>query len=284
VELGLVDRQRGVVIEVRTELGPDLPAISGVESEIREALINLVLNAVDAVPNGGVLTLRTKPARATHGTGAVDVEVEDDGVGMDDETRRRCLEPFFTTKGERGTGLGLAMVYGVAQRHGAELEIRSAPGKGTTTCLSFPVATHAPAAAETSAPLAPTSRLRLLLVDDDPVLLRALGETLQKDGHVVVTANDGQAGIDAFKAAHDRGELFAAVITDLGMPHVDGRKVAASIKALSPSIPVLLLTGWGQGLLADADLPAHVDVILSKPPKLREIREALAQHCHGGTA
>jgi PAS domain S-box-containing protein len=278
--------QRGVVIEVRTELGADLPAISGVESEIREALINLVLNAVDAVPSGGVLTLRTKPPRTTNGAGpgAVDVEVEDDGVGMDEETRRRCLEPFFTTKGERGTGLGLAMVYGVAQRHGAELDIRSAPGKGTTTCLSFPVAAHSPAVAQSGAPLAPRSRLRLLLVDDDPVLLKALGETLQQDGHVLVIANDGQAGIDAFKAAHDRGEIFAAVITDLGMPHVDGRKVAASVKALSPSTPVLLLTGWGRGLLAEADTPAHVDVLLSKPPKLREIREALAQHCQGGEA
>jgi CheY-like chemotaxis protein len=126
--------------------------------------------------------------------------------------------------------------------------------------------------------------LRLLLVDDDPVLLKALGETLQQDGHVLVIANDGQAGIDAFKAAHDRGEIFAAVITDLGMPHVDGRKVAASVKALSPSTPVLLLTGWGRGLLAEADTPAHVDVLLSKPPKLREIREALAQHCQGGEA
>ncbi|HEX7759433.1 MAG TPA: ATP-binding protein [Caulobacteraceae bacterium] len=274
--------QRGVVIQVRMELAPDLPMVMGVESEIREALINLILNAVDAVPSGGVLTLRTKPAKAANGAGpgAVDVEVEDDGVGMDEETRRRCLEPFFTTKGERGTGLGLAMVYGVTQRHGAELDIRSAPGGGTTVCLNFPVAAHAPpASVQTGAGPAPPSRLRLLLVDDDPVLLKALGDALQKDGHVVVAANEGQAGIDAFSAAHDRGEVFAAVITDLGMPHVDGRKVAASVKGLSPSTPVLLLTGWGQGLLAESDMPAHVDILLSKPPKLREIREALAHLC-----
>ncbi len=274
--------QRGVVIAVRAELDPDLPAVMGVESEIREALINLVLNAVDAVPSGGVLTLRTKPAQAANGAGpgAVDVEVEDDGVGMDEETRRRCLEPFFTTKGERGTGLGLAMVYGVAQRHSAELGLRSTPGVGTTACLSFPIAAPAPAAsAQTKVDRAPLSRLRLLLVDDDPVLLKALGDALQKDGHLVVTANDGQAGIDTFRAAHGRGEVFAAVITDLGMPHIDGRKVAAEVKAISPATPVLMLTGWGQGLLAEADVPPHVDQILSKPPKLREIREALAQHC-----
>ena len=274
--------RRGVVIQMRTELGSDLPTIMGVESEIREALINLVLNAVDAIPDGGTLTLRTKPAQATNdaGIGAIEVEVEDNGVGMDEETRRRCLEPFFTTKGERGTGLGLAMVYGVAQRHGAELVIRSAPGTGTTACLSFPIAAHALAkSARTEVDRAALSQLRLLLVDDDPVLLKALGDALQKDGHFIVTANDGQAGIETFRSAHGRGEVFAAVITDLGMPHIDGRKVAAEVKAVSPATPVLLLTGWGQGLLAEADVPPHVDQILSKPPKLYEIREALAQHC-----
>ena len=268
--------QRAVVIAVRSELESDLPMVLGVESEIREALINLVLNAVDAVPNGGVLTLRTKSVAGA----LVDVEVEDDGIGMDEETRRRCLEPFFTTKGERGTGLGLAMVYGVAQRHGAELDLRSTPGAGTTAVLRFAVATHAPAAAaQTEIDRPPLPRLRLLLVDDDPVLLKALCDTLQNDGHLVVTANDGQTGIGTFRKAHGRGEVFAAVITDLGMPHIDGRKVAAEVKAISPATPVLLLTGWGQGLLAEADIPPHVDQVLSKPPKLREIREALAQHC-----
>ena len=114
-------QQRGAVIDLRTELDPDLPAVFGVESEVREALTNLVFNAVDAMPDGGVLTLRTRStgppgAAARHAV----VEVADTGVGMDEDTRRRCLEPFFTTKGERGTGLGLAMVYGVSQRHGAE--------------------------------------------------------------------------------------------------------------------------------------------------------------------
>jgi PAS domain S-box-containing protein len=269
--------ERGVVIEVRVEQAVDLPAVLGVESEIREALINLVLNAVDAIPEGGLLTLRTRLAGD-----AVAVEVQDNGVGMDEETRRRCLEPFFTTKGERGTGLGLAMVYGVIQRHGAEMDIRPAPGGGTLVSLSFPVPAHVSTpTGEAVAPVLP-SRLRLLLIDDDPVLLKALGDTLEADGHQLTIANDGQAGIDAFSAAHHRGEAFAAVITDLGMPYVDGRKVAAAIKALSPSMPVLLLTGWGQGLAADAEISPHVDRILSKPPKLRELRAALAQHCPAG--
>src|SRR5207244_8540565 len=134
------------------------------ESEIREALINLIFNAVDAMPSGGTLTLRTRIEEHSQGSSGnlhnLVVEVTDSGVGMDEETRRRCLEPFFTTKGERGTGLGLAMVYGVLQRHGAEVEIDSAPGKGTTVRLTFPVpATLATGAAEPYTAAAPPARL-----------------------------------------------------------------------------------------------------------------------------
>jgi len=269
-------QQRGAVIELRTELDPDLPAILGVESEVREALTNLIFNAVDAMPDGGVLTLRT---RSTAPGGATErrvvLEVADTGVGMDEDTRRRCLEPFFTTKGERGTGLGLAMVYGVAQRHAAEVDIDSRVGNGTTLGLSFPVPPVEPAgAADTLVHRAPASRLRILIVDDDPLLLKSLRDSLELDGHNVVAASGGEAGIDAFRAAP---QGFDAVITDLGMPYVDGRKVAEAVKTGAPSTPVILLTGWGQRLMADSEIPAHVDRVLSKPPKLRELRAALAE-------
>ena len=132
-------QQRGIVIEMQPELEENLPPAAGIESEIREALINLVFNAVDAMPEGGTLKIRTRSAPNPAATSYVDVEVADTGLGMDDETRRRCLEPFFTTKGQRGTGLGLAMVYGVTRRHNAEIEIESAVGQGTTFRLRFPV-------------------------------------------------------------------------------------------------------------------------------------------------
>ena len=138
-------QQRGAMIKLVTDFPPQLPSIMGVESEIREALINLIFNAVDAMPEGGTLTLRTRLAGGNATLGKAPamrhllVEVSDSGVGMDEDTQRRCLEPFFTTKGERGTGLGLAMVYGMIQRHGAEIELESAVGKGTTMRLSFPV-------------------------------------------------------------------------------------------------------------------------------------------------
>jgi PAS domain S-box-containing protein len=266
--------QRGVVIKVETDLAPHLPPILGVASEIREALVNLVFNAIDAMPEGGALSVST--AKVGVGVnGAVRVTIADDGIGMDAEARRRCLEPFFTTKGERGTGLGLAMVYGVAQRHRAELDVNSAPGAGTAVSLTFSEASDDAAAPDTVS-ATPHRRLRLLLVDDDPVLLKALSDALENDGHIVTAVNDGGGGIEAFRACQAAGG-FDAVVTDLGMPYVDGRRVAAAIKGLSATTPVILLTGWGQGLLADEDIPPHVDQVLSKPPKLRELRAALAR-------
>jgi CheY-like chemotaxis protein len=208
------------------------------------------------------------------------LEVVDTGLGMDEDTRRRCLEPFFTTKGERGTGLGLAMVYGAAQRHRADIDIHSELGRGTTVTLRFPtpVVSATDGLLERAVADTPSQRLRVLLVDDDPLLLRTLQEMLEADGHAVVARNGGQAGIDTFKARHAAGEGFSLVMTDLGMPYVDGRKVASAVKQTAPDTPVILLTGWGQRLVADGDIPESVDHVLSKPPKLSELRQALARH------
>jgi signal transduction histidine kinase/ActR/RegA family two-component response regulator len=274
-----VPMQKGIVIRLQTELAADLPDIMGSEVEIRDALTNLVFNAVDAMPEGGTLTLRT--ARTDYSEAEpgphVYAEVSDTGVGMDDETRRRCLEPFYTTKGERGTGLGLAMVYGMIQRHSAELEIDSVVGKGTTVRLLFAVA-NAPLLDVKRLPdeRQPKRRLHLLLVDDDPLLVKSLREVLEADGHSITAADGGEKGIDLFLAAHSSATPFSLVITDLGMPYVDGRKVAAAVKSAAADTPVILLTGWGRRLLAENDIPPHVDRVLSKPPKLAELRAALA--------
>jgi signal transduction histidine kinase/ActR/RegA family two-component response regulator len=265
-------QQRGIAIAMRTELQRSLASVLGQESEIRDALTNLIFNAVDAMPDGGTLTIRTRSATET-----VQLEVADSGIGMDEETRRRCLEPFFTTKGERGTGLGLAMVYGMVRRHSAELEIDSTLHQGTTMRITF-AAAHATAAAppQAGASAAAPRPLSVLLVDDDPLVLESLRATLASDGHKVAAADGGQAGIDAFAEAQQRGAKFDVVITDLGMPHIDGRRVAAAIKAASASTLVILLTGWGQRLVDDGDIPAHVDQVLNKPPKLRDLRAALS--------
>ncbi len=275
-------QQRGIVVHVRTELTMELPLCAGIESEVREALLNLIFNAVDAMPEGGTLTLRTASASGAGSSRRVSVEVQDSGVGMDDETRRRCLEPFFTTKGERGTGLGLAMVYGVAQRMNAELEIDSAVGKGTTVRMTFPAASAVAEEPQRVSRTTPVQRLRLLIVDDDPVIIQSLRNTLESEGHTVTAASGGQEGIDIYRSAAGGDWPFDVVITDLGMPHVDGRKVATAVKAVRAATPVIMLTGWGQRLEAAVDLPAHVDRVLSKPPKLQELRDALAGLTPGG--
>ena len=273
------------MIELKAEFAPDLPGVHGADNEIRDALTNLIFNAVDALPNGGVIGVRTGVQSAAAPDGAavrqVRVEVSDTGIGMDEETRRRCLEPFFTTKGERGTGLGLAMVYGMAQRHGCTLEIDSEPGKGTTMRLVFPAA----AASSSSGARAPALQaavrsLRILVVDDDAVLNESLRSTLQEEGHQVIGAAGGQAGIDAFRGALQTPEPFDIVITDLGMPYVDGYQVAAAARAAAPHTPIIMLTGWGKGLPEDSRTP-QVDRLLSKPPRLQELRSALAELAGG---
>ena len=165
----------------------------------------------------------------------------DTGVGMDEDTRRRCLEPFFTTKGERGTGLGLAMVYGMVQRHSAELEIESAARQGHDRALEL--SRRSPASVVTTSqtsrrPGVLGRRLRILLVDDDPLLIKSLQDTLQEDGHRRHARpwRTGRHRRVRRRAAARRG-CFDVVITDLGMPHVDGRKVAAAIKTLIAATP-----------------------------------------------
>ena len=280
-------QRRGVVIRASIQLEPRDPTILAVASELREALTNLVFNAVDAMPDGGTMTLRTRTAAGREGTPTgVHIEVSDTGVGMDADTRRRCMEPFFTTKGERGTGLGLAMVYGIVQRHSAEIEIDSTPGQGTTVRLIFalPSAVVGDGAPADAPDVRRHSRLRILLVDDDPVLLNSLRDVLEGDGHLVTAASGGQAGIDAFRTGHQQGRTFNVVITDLGMPYVDGRHVATAIKEVRRETPVILLTGWGQRLIDDGDAPPHVDRVLNKPTRLSELRRALFEVTSDGHA
>jgi CheY-like chemotaxis protein len=169
------------------------------------------------------------------------------------------------------------MVYGAMQRHSADIDIDSEVGKGTTIRLSFAIPMTL--AGGTLMPVMPraVAPVRILVVDDDPLVLKSLRDTLEAEGHGVTTADGGQAGIDAFLEAHAQGNPFPVVITDLGMPYVDGRRVSSEVKTAAPGTVVLLLTGWGQRLVAGGDIPPHVDRVLSKPPKLRELREALAQ-------
>ncbi len=271
--------ERGIVVDVVTSLGVDLPLVRGIESEIREALTNLVFNAVDAMPEGGLLTISTRLRRGG-ASGGLDgsqvlLEVADTGTGMDEETRRRCFEPFYTTKGDGGSGLGLPMVFSVAQRHDAEVEVDSELGRGSVVRLVFPVAGIELSESADSEPPVRSDGLHILVIDDDPILLETLCDALSVDGHTIVAANGGAAGIETFRRSKELP--FDLVFTDLGMPQVDGRRVAAAIKEGSPATPVVLLTGWGQRMVDEDQIPPHVDMILSKPPRIKALRQAISR-------
>ena len=284
-------QQQGVVVQVETHFENELPPVRGSESEIREALINLVLNAVDAMPQGGTLSIATRSvsgkvrADQAEGPSHIWIEIRDSGVGMDEHTVRHCLDPFFTTKQSHGgTGLGLAMVYGTMERHEGNVQIQSQPGQGTTVRLIF---LPSPVAEEPAAPVSQedieTTPLHILCVDDEPLLRSLLKELLETLQHKVEVADGGEQGIAAFNEAHARGEPFDVVITDLGMPLVDGRQVARAIKTNSPETAVILLTGWG--LMFDGmDVSPHVDEVLSKPPRLAELTRSLERIARGKTA
>jgi DNA-binding NtrC family response regulator len=174
------------------------------------------------------------------------------------------------------------MVYGTVERHGGEIQIESEPGAGTLVRLIFPSAS-VPADSSTAIRILtrPRQSLRILVIDDDPIILKSLLDTFKRDGHTVEIADGGQRGIDAFSAAEARHEPFAVVITDLGMPYVGGRAVAAAVKSMRPETPVVLLTGWGHRMLAENDTPQNVDRVLGKPPKLPMLRSVLAELTDG---
>jgi signal transduction histidine kinase/HAMP domain-containing protein len=272
-----IPQSRGVMVEMRTDFDANLASLVGIESELREALTNLILNAVDAIPTGGVITVRTRvgsrsPSEApTH----VLVEVGDTGIGMSEETRKRCLEPFYSTKGKRGTGLGLAMVYGVMERHGGQIDIQTELGQGTVFRLILPIRCLPGAEPAVNGNEGATLPLNILCIDDEPLLRELLKEILEREGHRVSVADGGQSGVDEFRAAASRHHPFDVVLTDLGMPYFDGRQVVKTIKEESPATPIIMLTGWGTFMKEDGDMPDQISGILTKPPRSHELREML---------
>jgi signal transduction histidine kinase len=254
----------GVTIQVESKLQP-IPPVAGDESALREVLTNLIFNAVDAMPTGGSITLETE-AEAKHAM----IRVRDTGAGMTEAVRQRCLEPFFSTKGERGTGLGLSMVYGIIERHRGTIEVQSIPGEGTTFIIRLPIAD--PTTAKVIAPLGAKSKtvLKVLVVDDESRVREVITAYLRAEGHSVTTATSGREGIEQFRA-----QPFDMVMTDRAMPEMSGDQMASLIKQLRPEVPVVLLTGFGALIEVTGSQPKDVDVVLSKPVTLGALRKTI---------
>jgi CheY-like chemotaxis protein len=250
---------RGAQIEMTFEPGA-LPPVSGRNAELREVLTNLILNAVDALPRGGRLTIRTwsEPGRAF-------VSVADSGPGMPEETRGRAFEPFFTTKGVRRLGLGLAVAYGLVSSHGGDIGLESGEGRGTVVTFWLPAA----AATEAAAPAATDGERhgRILVVDDEADVREVLADVLAAQGHTVTLAGGGQEAL-----AYLERDPFDLVITDLGMPDVNGWDVARAVKSGRQELPVLLLTGWADAVEAGV---GRVDAVIKKPFDMTKLAAAV---------
>jgi signal transduction histidine kinase len=255
----------------RIELGVEagrIPAAMGEAAPLRESLVNLLLNAMDAMPDGGQATVRTwTEADRVH------CAVIDSGVGMSDEIRRRALEPFFTTKGPKSTGLGLSVAYGAVQRYGGTLKIDSALGRGTTVTVSLPMAAPAAAAEVQATPERTVAGvpLRILVVDDEADVRETLVDLLEEDGHVVVQAADGDGAVTRLKG----GEVFDVVLTDLAMPGMTGWDVARAVHEGWPRLPVALITGWGEQTMTREE-KSRVDFVITKPFDRGQLRATLA--------
>jgi signal transduction histidine kinase/ActR/RegA family two-component response regulator len=259
---------RGVAYDIRMETTP-LPAIAGDPSELREALMNLVFNAIDAMPTGGRLTIRTAIV-----AGQVFCVVADTGIGMPEDVRQRVFEPFFTTKEEKGTGLGLSVVYGILTRHGGQIEVHSQVGQGSEFVIRLPMG------GEMSSDAGPSpgsdhetkGKARILVIDDEMRVREALHDLLAGRGHTVVTCGDGKSGL-----ARLEEQPFDLLITDLGMPGMSGWDVAKRAKARSPETPVALITGWGDQIDPAEARVKGIDFLVAKPLEIDDVMRIVVQ-------
>ena len=264
-------RRRGIALRVERDLRP-VPPIQGTATELREVMVNLVLNAVQAMPAGGTLTIRT----ARLGTRAAAVEVGDTGVGMNESVQRRIFEPLFTTKGSSGSGMGLTMSQGIVQEHNGRIDVESAPGRGTVFRLVFPFSTTAPAPVtprDTPGQGPAPTGLRILVVDDEPMVRTVTTKLLRLRGHETVDVDGGPAALAALAR-----DPYDVVVTDLSMPDMSGRELAAAIRQRHPGLPVLLLTGD-----TDADVEgSDVAAVVKKPFQLDALDATVREVAGGG--
>jgi len=261
-------QKRGIQIELVNHLG-DIPLILGSPSELREVLTNIIFNAVDAMPEGGRLTILSQ----RQADDWVEVRISDTGIGMTEEVKKRIFDPFFTTKGVTNSGLGLSVSYGIIKRHGGEILVESEPGKGSTFILHLPTGYgEEESRVREEPPIQEVRPARILVIDDEEAVRDILSQMLKVRGHRVVVASNGEEGIEQFK----KGE-FDLVFTDLGMPKVSGWDVSRAIKGMNSKVPIAMITGWGMELNKEKMSESGIDLVVSKPFNFDQIIELVSE-------
>ncbi|MEE9256736.1 MAG: response regulator, partial [bacterium] len=242
------------------------PLVSGVETELHEVLINLINNSLDAMPGGGRLFVTTEDTRD-----GPKVSVKDNGAGMTPEVKARAFEPFFSTKGEQGTGMGLSMVFGIVKRYGGSIAIESEEGEGTEVGIVLP-SSEIQADAPDDKSISPAGPANILVVEDEPEMARVVRDLLEEGGYTVEAVHDGATAVRAFS---DR--LHDLVISDLAMPGMSGAEVARRIKEISPATPVFILTGWQAVMDPDQMAENGIDRVMVKPVKKVELHRNVSE-------
>jgi len=246
--------------------------VMGDPSELREVLVNIVFNAIDALPVGGTITLS-----ASESDGQIEIRVTDSGTGMTEDVRSRIFDPFFTTKGKAGMGLGLAVSYGIICRHEGILEVESELGCGTSFVIRLAVAREAAPAQSTESKVQPAAlpahvTVRMLVVDDEEYVRELLRDILESLGHQVVEAEDGFKALEFFDS-----QTFDAVFTDVSMPGMSGWELARLIRERNSEMPLAILSGWGEPISSDQQWAAKVNWIVAKPFLIERIAEIVTE-------
>jgi signal transduction histidine kinase/ActR/RegA family two-component response regulator len=261
---------RSEFAQIRFTLHADCEAhIKGDPVELREVLVNMIYNAIDAMPSGGEIRLSTQEGRE-----GVVICIGDTGTGMTPDVKQRLFDPFFTTKGKAGTGMGLAVSFGIIRRHEGSIEVDSEPGRGTTFKISLPKVMPASAEAggasseTTSSAASGDDKIRVLVVDDETHVREVLIEALEAEGCEVVSAESGEIAL----AIYDQYEgKFDAVFTDIGMPAMSGWELCTEIRERSKTMPLAIISGWADAISVQSRDAVKADWIVAKPFDINKI-------------
>lgn len=256
-------QKKGILIQIKTQLDKDLPLVAGNPSELREVFVNMILNAVDAMPKGGALTLSSESREEN-----ILASVADTGIGMPEEVKRKVFDPFFTTKGPKGNGLGMSVAYGIIVRHNGKILIESQEGKGTLFTVKLPKKKIEGKDEVQEKLKEETEKENIMIIDDEPAIRELLCDILQSEGHQTVAVDNSLKGLELFEK-----EDFGIVFTDLSMPEISGWEVADKLRSLSPEVVIIMVTGWGTQVESNKLKEHKVDFLMTKPFEIKKLFE-----------